>query len=342
MLNQDMIEDENADGLPTGEEKAAALLISLGADTCAEVFKILSDDEVEDIANVIAGTNSVDSSVMSSVVEDLGAMTFADVNKPQGGISYITEALGKALGTEDSREAVERVSSNTKSFALFAATPSATEMLHNTIRDEHPQTIALILVHIQEQRAAEILGLLPPKLQTEVVTRIANMAAVSPGVITQIEESLQASSRRSERVNTGGVRDAAEILNRVDTEVEKRVMKEISEEDQTLAEEIADLMFTYDDIVMITDAGIQTLVREVDAQDLVMALRASTEVIKNKFLDNVSERRREVIHDDIDNMPPVRLKDALAAQRRILTQAKAMSVAGTIEIIRDQYEDVFV
>jgi flagellar motor switch protein FliG len=168
------------------------------------------------------------------------------------------------------------------------------------------------------------------------------MTAVSPEVISQIEQALQAKSYGHERVNAGGVRDAAEILNRVDANVEKRIMDSISHMDPELAEGISDLMFTYEDVILITDTGIQMLLQEVDDGDLIMSLRASTDVIKNKFLKNMSERRREMTQEDLDTLPPVRLKDALAAQRRIVTVAKEMSQSGKIEVIREKNEDVFV
>ena len=342
MLDQNEIEQNSAARSLTGRQKVAALLIALGSDACAEIFKVLDDKEVEQLASLISRMESVEPDVISAIVEEFYTVATADVSGVKGGMSYATEVLNKALGAENSLEAIERMSSSTKSFDLFTASPTSTELLFDTVRDEHPQTIALILVHIQEQRAAEILALLPPDLQTEVVTRIANMTTVSPEVISQIEAALQAKSSSNERVSTGGVKDAAEILNRVDSDVEKRILESISQADSDLAEEISDLMFTYDDVVMITDAGIQKLVQEVNESDLIMALRASTDIIKNKFLNNMSERKRETIQDDLDNLPPVRLKDALTAQRQILTVAKEMSQSGKIEILRDKDEEVFV
>ncbi|MFC1715138.1 flagellar motor switch protein FliG [Candidatus Poribacteria bacterium] len=342
MADQNMAEQKISTKPLTGRQKVAALLIALGSDACAEIFKILDDREVEQLVSLISRMENVEPDAISAIIEEFYTAATAGISGIQGGMSYATEVLNKALGTENSLEAIERMSSSTKSFDLFTASPTSTELLFDTVQDEHPQTIALILVHIQEQRAAEILALLPPDLQTEVVTRIANMTTVSPEVISQIEEALQAKSSHNERVSTGGVRDAAEILNRVDSDVEKRILESISQADSDLAEEISDLMFTYDDVVMITDAGIQKLVQEVNESDLIMALRASTDLIKNKFLNNMSERKRETIQEDLDNLPPVRLKDALAAQRQILTVAKEMSQSGKIEILRDKNEEVFV
>lgn len=326
----------------TGRHKAAALLITLGSDACAEIFKVLKDEEVEQIAGAIAKMQNVDAETMSNVVEEFRTLAKTAVSGAQGGISYATEVLSKALGAEDSTGTIERISSGMTSLGLLTATPSSTELLLEMIRDEHPQTIALILVHIQEQRAAEILALLPPELQTEVIVRIANMTVVSPEVVEQIEGALRAKSQGHERVKAGGVRNAAEILNRAEVEVEKYVMESISDADPTLAEEISDYMFTYDDISMIRDAGVQKLLPELNENDLLMALRASTDLIKNKFFTNMSERRRESIKEDLETLPPVRLKDALAAQKRILTIAKEMSQTGKIEIVREAEAEVLV
>ena len=326
----------------SGRHKAAALMITMGSEACAEIFKILKDEEVEQIAATIARMPRIDSETVSTVVGEFHQRSNKAANEATGGISYATEVLSLALGEADPTGAIERISSGRPSLGLLTASPSSTELLLEMIRDEHPQTVALILVHLQEQRAAELLALLPPELQTEVIFRIANMSAVSPEVIERIEEALRGQSQGNERIKAGGVRNAAEILNRAEVEVEKHVMESISDSDPELAEEISDYMFTYDDIALITDAGVQKLLQDVNENDLLMALRASTELIKTKLLSNMSERRRESIQEDLDNLPPVRLKDALAAQKRILTIAKEMSQSGKIEVIREAEEDVLV
>lgn len=345
-LEDDLEEEDTERKKPvkqmTGRQKAAALLINLGADACATVFKLLKDSEVERLASTIARMDRVEHATIEPIIEEFNANIAEDLGGSQGGMSFATEVLNQALGEENSMERIERISSNASTLDLFTATPNSTELLMEMIREEHPQTIALILVHVQEQRAAEILTLLPQEQQLEVITRIARMTAVSPEVISQIEEALQEKSYGHERVNAGGVKDAAKILNRADASVEKRIMQSITNEDPTLAEEISDFMFTYDDVIQITDPGIQRLIQGVNENDLIMALRASTDLVKNKFLNNMSERRRQAIQDDLENLPPVRLKDVLAAQRRILSTAKELSQSGVIEIVRENQEEEFV
>lgn len=334
-----MFVDQNVERKMTGRHKAAAFLIAMGPDACAEIFRVLKDDEVEQLAGAISKLQNVDSGTTSQVVEEFHDLVSATAGSAKGGVSFATEALNKALGAEGSVGTIERINSGTTSFDLLMGSRSSTELLMEMIRDEHPQTIALILVHIPEQRAAEILALLPPELQTEVVIRIANMTAVSPEVLSQIEEALRAKSQGHERISAGGIKNAAEILNRAESEVEKLVMETISGDDPDLAEQISDHMFTYEDVIMITNTGIQRLLQDVNENDLLLALRASTDAIKNKFLNNLSERRRQSIMGDLEGLPPVRLKDALAAQKRILAVAKEMTQSGKIEIVRDSEDE---
>lgn len=326
----------------SGVEKAATLLITLGSDACAKVFQVLSQDEVEELASEIARMQNVRPNVISSVIQEFNGMVSAELGSTKGGIEYATEVIKKALGPTASADTLERITAGSRPFDLLTASPSATELLLEMIREEHPQTIALILVHIKEQRAAEALSALPPALRSEVVTRIANMTDVSPEVISQIEEALHAKSHGQERIKAGGIKTAAEILNRVSADVEKQIMESIVEFDPELAQEISDHMFTYEDIVTITDTGLQLLIQTVLESDLVMALKASPESIRTKFLSNMSQRKRQTIQEDLDNIPPVRLKDAQAAQKRILNLTKELIQSGKIEIIRDTEQEVFV
>lgn len=339
--HEQVVGGNSVEGL-TGRQKAAALLIALGSDACAEIFKILEEQEVERLAAEIAGMPYIGANTLSGILREFRVMVSAEEGAVQGGIAYATEAMSKALGAEDSTDAVERIRSSSRPFDLLTATPSSTELLLGIIREEHPQTIALILVHVKEQKAADILAGLSQDLRTDVIRRIATMTTVSPEVVAHIESALQMKSHGQERIRAGGVRTAAEILNRADADVEKEIMQSMGSMDPELAEEISDLMFTYEDIITIADAGIQKMLPELPENDLLMSLKASTEAIKSKFMRNMSERRRETIQEDLDNMPPVRLKDVLSAQKRILAVVKEMTQTGKLEIILDADDEVFV
>lgn len=325
-------------------QKVATVMIGLGTEACAKIFQALGDDEVEEIATAIAELRHVDTSTMKSAIQEFRGRIETSDGVLQGGITFATEVLSKTFGAGGVGEAIGRIrdSANLKQFDEFVVTPSAIELLLEMIKDEHPQTIALILAHVKEQRAADILPLLPLELRAEVVARIASMKAVSPEVIDRIEETLRRKSRGRERVKAGGVKAAAEILNRIETDTEKQIMHSITEADPDLAGEISDLMFTYDDIISVTDTGIQKLLQEVDENDLLMALKASTEEIKAKFFSNMSERRREMVKADFEAMPLVRLKDVQEAQERILVAAKEMVMSGEMEIVRGAEQEILI
>jgi len=328
----------------TSLHKVAALMITLGTDACSKIFAALDDNEVEQIATAIAELRQVSTGAMESVIQEFRTRVETSDGVVQGGMSFATEVLSKTLGAGGVGEAIGRIrdSANLRPFDEFVVTPSAIELLLEMIKDEHPQTIALILAHVKDQRAAEILLLLPPRLRSEVVARIGGMKAVSPEVLGQIEETLRRKSRGRERVKAGGVKAAAEILNRIETDAEKQIMDWISDTDPDLARQISDLMFTYDDVTSITGVGMQKLLQEIDENDLLLALKASTEEMKAKFFRNMSERRREMIQKDFETMPLVRLKDVQTAQQRVLDAAKEMILSGEIEVVRHAEQDIMI
>jgi flagellar motor switch protein FliG len=328
----------------TGTQKAAGLLIALGTDPCAKLLKMMENDEVERLAAEITKIQQLSPESTELIIAEFHEKLMTSSVSASGGLAYATAVLSKALGTETAMSAIDRIRENTsvRPFDRLAVSSSSNDLLVEMIRNEHPQTIALILSHIKEQRSARILSLLPIDIQAEVIIRIANMKTVSPEIISQIEDSLCDSSQGREQVRAGGIKSAAAILNRADIEIEKQVMDSITKQDPQLAEKISDLMFTYDDIILVADMGIQRLIQEIDDNDLLMALKASTEEIKNKIFRNVSERRRQSIQDDLETMPPVRLRDVQIAQGRILDTAKEMIQSGVIEIVRDTVQEIFV
>ncbi len=328
----------------SGMQKAAALLIALGTDSCANIFKMMENEEIERLAGEIARMNRLPPEVAEAIVEEFHQKIITSSVSSQGGLAYATAALSKALGAGNAMNAIDRIreNTNTRAFDSFTLLSGTNDALIETLRDEHPQTIALVLSHVKEQRAAQILASLHPELQADIIIRIANMKTVSPEVISQVENSLKEKTHVGERIHTGGVKTAAGILNRADIDIEKHIIESIAKQNSELAEKISDLMFTYDDIILINDMGIQKLLQEVDESDLLMSLKASTEEIKSKIFMNMSERRRQTIQDDLTTMPPVRLRDVRAAQGRMLATAKEMIQSGLVEVARDSVEEVFV
>ncbi|MDQ1317307.1 MAG: Flagellar motor switch protein FliG [Candidatus Poribacteria bacterium] len=328
----------------TGIQKTAYLLISLGADTCAKIFKMMENTEVEQLASEITKIPNLNPEATEPIIDEFHGKLSTKSVSAQGGLAYATTVLSKALGTENAMSAMDRIRENTNvlPFEDLLLSSNSNDTLIEMLRNEHPQTIALILSHIKEQRSAYILAALPQEIQTDVIIRIANMKTVSPEILSQLEDSLRERSQGSERVHTGGVKFAANILNRADIDVEKKILESITKHDPNLADKISNLMFTYDNIVFITNVGIQKLLQEIDENDLLMALKASTEKIRSKIYKNMSERRRQSIQDDLQTMPPVRLKDVQAAQGRILETAKEMIQSGMVEVIRDSVQETYV
>jgi len=328
----------------TGIQKTASLLISLGADTCAEIFKMMENNEIEQLASEITKIQHLSPEATEHIIDEFYDKISTNSVSAQGGLAYATTVLSKALGTENAMNTIERIRENTsiRPFEDLLLSSSSNDTLIEMLKNEHPQTIALILSHLKEQRSAYVLAFLPHELQTDVIIRIANMKTVSPEILSQIEDSLREKSYGNERVRTGGVKSAASILNRADIEVEKQIIESITKRDPKLADKISDLMFTYDNIILINDMGVQKLLHEIDENDLLMALKASTDEIKNKIFINMSERRRQSIQDDLQTMPPVRLRDVQSAQGRILATAKEMVQSGLVEFVRDSLQEVFV
>ena len=328
----------------TGIQKTASLLISLGADTCAEIFKMMENNEIEQLASEITKIQHLSPEATEHIIDEFYDKISTNSVSAQGGLAYATTVLSKALGTENAMNTIERIRENTsiRPFEDLLLSSSSNDTLIEMLKNEHPQTIALILSHLKEQRSAYVLAFLPHELQTDVIIRIANMKTVSPEILSQIEDSLREKSYGNERVRTGGVKSAASILNRADIEVEKQIIESITKRDPKLADKISDLMFTYDNIILINDMGVQKLLHEIDENDLLMALKASTDEIKNKIFINMSERRRQSIQNDLQIMPPVRLKDVRSAQGRILATAKEMIQSGMVEVVRDSVQEVFV
>jgi flagellar motor switch protein FliG len=231
----------------TGAQKAAGLLIALGADSCSKLLKMMENDEVERLAAEITKIQQLSPESTELIIAEFHEKLMTSAVSSSGGLAYATAVLSKALGTETAMGAMDRIRENAsvRPFDRLTLSSSSNDLLAEIIKDEHPQTIALILSHIKEQRSSRILSSLPLDIQADVIIRIANMKTVSPDIIAQIEDSLCDRSQGHERVSAGGIKSAAGILNRADIEIEKRIMESITKQNPELAGRISDLMFTY-------------------------------------------------------------------------------------------------
>jgi flagellar motor switch protein FliG len=318
-----------------GLTKTAILFMSLPPDAAAKILKLFDEDLIEDVTREIAQLDVVDQEVRGKVVEEFYHLAMAQQYLEIGGIGYAKTLLDKALSPEAARRVLSIIEHQVfqQPFAFIQKTES--ENLLTFIQDEHPQTIALLLSHVPPSKSAEILMGLPTSKQLEVVSRVANMEQTNPEVIREVEKGLEArlagvTSQRLMKV--GGVESVAEILNLADRSTEKAIMEALESEDPDLVEQIRRLMFVFEDILLVNDKGIQAALKEIENDELSLALKTASEELKNKVFGNMSERAATLIKEDMDYMGPVRLKDVEAAQQKIVDVVRRLEDAGEIII----------
>jgi len=329
----------------TGLQKAAVLLISLGPERAASIFKYLKEEEIEDLTLEIANTRNVMPQVKESVMDEFYQVCLAQQYISEGGVGYASDLLENALGADKAAEIMNRLTASiqVKPFEFVRKTDPA--QLLSFIQDEHPQTISLILSYLSPGQSSQILSALPPEKQSEVAKRIATMDRTSPDVIKEVERILE--SKLSSLVNQdytiiGGVDHVVEILNAVDRGTEKRIMENLEIEDPELADEIRKKMFVFEDILLLDDRAIQRVLRDVDNNDLSIALKGSNEEVQNAIFNNMSKRLVTMIKEDMEFMGPVRMKDVEDAQQKIVTIIRKLEDSGEIVISRGGGDELVV
>ena len=324
-------------------QKVAVIMVALGEAVSGEVMKHLGDYEIEEITQAIAGLKSVNVELTDRVLEEFEQHLMAGEWVSQGGADFARAALERAVGPRKAQEILERVTSKVSS-GFYILKNVAADQIAPFISHEHPQTVALILSQLDAAQASGILGNLPERMQSDVAYRIATMENITPNVIKQIEESLEASLRDMLGGNqdVGGPKVVADILNLTGSSVEKNVLDQMDGQDPEVAEAVRNLMFVFDDISKLTDREIQTLMREVDQKDLVVALKGSADEMKDKVLGNMSERVRAFITEEMEFLGPMRLSEVEEVQLRIVQQVRQLEEQGQITIVRGDSEDQFV
>ncbi len=327
------------------EQKAAYLMIALGPELSAQVLRHLKEETVEQITLQIANLRKVSPAEKDLVMEDAYQMSLAEDALIQGGVDYAKDLLEKSLGSHKAVEILNRLQGAMQTVPFDFIKRADPHQLLNFIQNEHPQTIALILSHLTPDTAANILRQLPAELQVEVTRRIAIIERATPDVIMEVERVLErkiSSVFTQEFAAAGGVRAVAEILNRLDRSTEKAVMEKLEEENAELADDIKRLMFVFDDILLLDDRAIQSIMRDVDQKDTVLALKGASEQVKAKILKNMSSRARQMILEDIEVMGPVRLKATEEAQQKIVNVIRRLEEQGDIVVARGGESEVFV
>jgi flagellar motor switch protein FliG len=319
----------------TGVRKSAILLLSLSQEQAAEILKRLPPEAVEDVSREIASIGEVTTDTRKGVFGEFYNLALANSYVSEGGLEYAKALIRKSMGDDEATRVIKQVTQQVQISPFSFLQKAESENLLTFIQDEHPQTIALILAHLPPQKASEILVGLPSQKQIEVVKRVANMEQTNPEVIKEVERGLE--HRLSDIVSqtfekAGGVDTVAEILNLADRSTEKGIMEGLEAEDPDLVEQIRRLMFVFEDILLVNDKGIQSVLKEVDNEELALALKTASEDLKQKIFKNMSERAAQLIQEDMQYMGPVRVSDVEAAQQKIVDIVRRLEDAGEIII----------
>ena len=333
------------DDMITGVQKGAILLIALGPERSAMIFKYLKEEEIEDLTLEIANTRSITPQVKEQVIEEFYQVCLAQQYIAEGGIGYAKELLEKALGSEKALDVIGKLTASlqVKPFEFIRKTEAS--QLLNFIQDEHPQTIALILSYLNASQSALIISALPPDRQADVAKRIALMDRTSPEVVKEVEKILE--TKLSSLVNQdytiiGGVDSVVDILNTVDRSTEKHIMETLEIDEPELADEIRKKMFVFEDILLLDDRAIQRVLRDVDNGDLAVALKSANEEVQNAIFNNLSKRLAVMIKEDMEFMGPVRMKDVEEAQQKIVNIIRKLEDSAEIVISRGGGDELVV
>ncbi len=317
----------------SGLRKSAILVLTLEQAVAAVILKNLDELQIEELSREIAGLGPVTQVMRDEVVNEFYQLALARSYADEGGWEYAKNLLSKSLPEAQARKIIEQVNQTIQSAPFAFLQKAESENLLTFIQDEHPQTIALILAHLKPSQASEVLVGLPGQKQVEVVKRIANMEQTNPEVIKEVERGLE--HRLSAMITqtfekAGGVDTVAEMLNLADRATEKSIMEGLEAEDPDLVEQIRRLMFVFEDIMMVNDKGIQSMLKEVDNDDLSLALKTASQELKDKIFKNMSERAAQLIKEDMEYMGPVRVSDVEAAQQKIVDVVRRLEETGEI------------
>ncbi|MEG0972325.1 MAG: flagellar motor switch protein FliG [Lachnospiraceae bacterium] len=326
-----------------GIQKAAILLIALGPEKSAEIFKHLKEEEIESLTLEIANTRSVSPKAKETVLEEFYQICLAQQYIAEGGIGYAKDLLEKALGNEKAQDVISRLTASLQVRPFEFVRKADPSQVLNFIQEEHPQTIAMILSYLPSTQAAMIVSALPPEKQADVAKRIALMDRTSPDVIKEVESVLEkklASLINQDYTIVGGVDAIVAILNAVDRGTQKHIMETLEIEEPELADEVRKKMFVFEDILLLDDRAIQRVLRDVDNNDLAVALKVANDDVKNVIFKNQSKRLAAMIQEDMEFMGPVRMKDVEEAQQKIVGVIRKLEDSAEIVISRGGGDEI--
>jgi flagellar motor switch protein FliG len=321
----------------SGRQKAAILLVSLGADASASVFRHLRQEEIDELTLEIAGIGHIAPERKAAVVEEFYETALAQEYISEGGLEYARQVLEKALGGDRADEVMSRLSSSIQVSPFEFLRRTDASQIINVIASEHPQTVALIMAYLPADTAAQVMSALPDDLQADVAMRIALMDRTAPEVIREIERVLErklSSVINQDFTSAGGLRSLVDLLNQVDRSTERTILETLEEQNPELADEVRRMMFLFEDVVALDDRSIQQVLREVDTKELALALKGTPDEVQDAIFRNMSERAALNIKEDLEFMGPVRVKDVEDAQQKVVAVIRRLEEAGTIVIVR--------
>jgi len=316
-------------------EKVAILLIQLGEDVTTNIFSHMEIDVVTEISKYIATVKNIDKSVANAVLEEFYAILQSNQYIRSGGMEYAKEILYRTFGSEAAQKIMDKLSKsmeNTQSFGYLSQIKP--QQLADFIVNEHPQTVALILAHMDPTSAAETISFFPDELKSEVTIRMANLGDISPSVVKRVSAVLEnkLESLTSYKVEVGGPRAVAEILNRLGQKASKSTIAYIEQTDEELATTIKEMMFTFEDIMKLDSTAIREILKVADKKDLMVALKGAADELRDKFLENMSQRAQDAFLEEMSFLGAVRVKDVEETQRRIVDEVQKLSEQGVIQV----------
>jgi flagellar motor switch protein FliG len=332
----------------TGPQKAAMFLLSLGEDLTSQIIKQLNEQEIKKLGSHISQINYIGPKTLEGIFSEFSDMINVDqplLLGPEGASQFLKNVVTKAIPGEKARSIIEEIEEQGKWNLFQKIKKYDSKTIANFIRNEHPQTIAIILSHLESGQAAGILSELTIHLQTEVVYRMAELENVAPEIVEEIDQALQeevAAVKSFEGQRVGGIRPVAEILNQMDSAVEGNILKGIEEYRQGLADEIRQLMFVFEDLSQVDDRGIMAILKEVNNEELLLAMKTTSDELREKIFKNMSERAAQMMKEDLEVMGPVRLKDVETAQQSIIKVAKKLEGEGKIVLAGKGKDEAFV
>lgn len=322
---------------PGGSERAAILLLTLGEQYASEVLKHMGPKEVQKLGSSMAALSNVSKDQVGTVLSDFCTTVDNQTALGVGSDDYIRNVLISALGEDKASGVLDRILAGSNSKGLEALKWMEARSVAEIIRLEHPQIIAIVLAYLDSDQSAEVLALFPERVRVDVLMRVATLDGIQPSALHELDEIMerQFSGDNTSNVKSssvGGIKTAANILNNMDTSIEAGLLEKVKEADGDLGQKIQDHMFVFENLLEVDDRGIQSLLREVSSENLLLALKGADQAMKDKIFKNMSKRAAEMLRDDLEAKGPVKLSEVEAAQKEILTVARRMADAGQLAL----------